>query len=99
MKPLTDDQIEAIKAMAKDRLGDFIGSHVKLTQKGRNWVGLCPFHNERTPSFTVTPHKAVYKCFGCGKSGRDAITFIKDLRGLSFIDACRYIANHYNILL
>lgn len=99
MPRLTDDQIANIKQLASERMAEFIGAHVILQRKGRNSIGLCPFHNERTPSFTVTQEKGVYKCFGCGKSGRSAITFIMDFQRLEYIDALRYIANHFNVIL
>ena len=63
---------------------------VELKQRGRNFVGLCPFHPEKTPSFTVNPAKKLFKCFGCGEAG-DVIGFIQKLRGLSFKDACTYL--------
>ena len=53
---------------------DIVGEFVKLKKRGTNYIGNCPFHNEKTPSFTVSPTKEIYKCFGCGKSGR-AIDF------------------------
>lgn len=59
-------------------------------------MACCPFHNEKTPSFTVTPAKGIYKCFGCGKAG-DAIQFVMDMEGLSFIESMKYLAKKYNI--
>ncbi len=67
-------------------LVDLIGEIVDLRKKGSNYSGLCPFHNEKTPSFMVSPEKGIYKCFGCGKSG-NSITFMTDYHGLSFPEA------------
>lgn len=63
---------------------------VEIKQCGRNFVGLCPFHPEKTPSFTVNPAKKLFKCFGCGEAG-GVIGLIQKLRGLSFKDACTYL--------
>jgi len=75
---------------------DIVGSYVKLKKRGANYLGLCPFHNERTPSFTVSPAKEIYKCFGCGKSG-NAIGFLMDLEKYSYVEALRWLANKYNV--
>ncbi len=77
---------------------DIIGSYVKLKKRGANYLGLCPFHNEKTPSFTVSPVKEIYKCFGCGKSG-NTIGFLMDHDKLSYAEALRFLANKYNIEL
>lgn len=75
---------------------DIVGSYVKLKKRGANYLGLCPFHNERTPSFTVSPAKEIYKCFGCGKSG-NAIGFLMDLEKYSYVEALKWLANKYNV--
>ncbi|HVG14078.1 MAG TPA: DNA primase, partial [Chitinophagaceae bacterium] len=75
---------------------DIVGSFVKLKKRGANYLGLCPFHNERTPSFTVSPAKEIFKCFGCGKSG-NSISFIMEHEKLSYAEALRWLANKYNI--
>ncbi len=75
---------------------DVVGDKVKLTKAGSNFNGLCPFHNEKTPSFMVSPAKNIFKCFGCGKSG-DSVQFIMEHDKLNFPDALRYLANKYNI--
>lgn len=75
---------------------DIIGEYVKLKKRGSNYIGNCPFHNEKTPSFTVSPSKELYKCFGCGKSG-NAITFLMDHDKLSFVEALKWLANKYHI--
>lgn len=69
---------------------------IELHRRGRSWVGLCPFHRERTPSFTVAPDKRMFHCFGCGAGG-DGIAFIARLRGLSSLEAARLICRHFGL--
>jgi DNA primase len=78
------------------RVEDVIGDFITLKKRGANLLGLCPFHGEKSPSFTVSPAKGIYKCFGCGKSGT-AVNFIMDLESLSYPEALRYLANKYGI--
>jgi len=75
---------------------DVIGSFVKLKKRGANYLGLCPFHNEKTPSFTVSPSKEIYKCFGCGKSG-NTISFVMEHEKYSYVEALKWLANRYGI--
>lgn len=75
---------------------DVVGAYVKLKKRGANYLGLCPFHNEKSPSFTVSPTKEIYKCFGCGKSG-NSIGFLMELEKYSYVEALRWLANKYNI--
>ncbi len=75
---------------------DVVSEFVKLKKRGANYLGLCPFHNEKTPSFTVSPAKEIYKCFGCGKSG-NTITFLMEHEKYSYAEALRWLANRYNI--
>lgn len=75
---------------------DVIGGFVKLKKRGSNYLGLCPFHNERTPSFTVSPAKELYKCFGCGKSG-NTISFLMEHEKYSYADTLRWLAQKYNV--
>lgn len=75
---------------------DIIGEYVKLKKRGSNYIGNCPFHSEKTPSFTVSPSKELYKCFGCGKSG-NAITFLMEHDKLSFVETLKWLANRYHI--
>ncbi len=75
---------------------DIVGTYVKLKKRGANYLGLCPFHNEKSPSFTVSPTKEIYKCFGCGKSG-NSISFLMDVEKYSYVEALRWLANKYNI--
>ena len=75
---------------------DVIGGFVKLKKRGTNHIGLCPFHNEKTPSFTVSPSKEIYKCFGCGRSG-NAISFVMEHEKYSYVDTLKWLANKYGI--
>ncbi|HMT73781.1 MAG TPA: DNA primase [Chitinophagaceae bacterium] len=75
---------------------DVIGGFVKLKRRGSNYLGLCPFHNEKTPSFTVSPAKELYKCFGCGRSG-NAISFIMEHEKYSYVDTLKWLASRYGI--
>ena len=78
------------------KVEDIIEDFIKLTRRGVNYIGLCPFHNEKTPSFTVSPAKNIYKCFGCGEGG-NAVNFIMNLEQMTYPEALRYLANKYNI--
>ena len=73
-----------------------VSRHVDLTKRGRNFFGLCPFHNEKTPSFNVSSNKQFYHCFGCGASG-DAIKFLTEHDHLTFIEALSKLAQAANI--
>jgi len=75
---------------------EIVGGFVKLKKRGINYLGLCPFHNEKTPSFTVSPTKEIYKCFGCGRSG-NSISFLMDHEKYSYVEALRWLANKYNV--
>ncbi|MDP4262051.1 MAG: DNA primase [Bacteroidota bacterium] len=75
---------------------DVVGNFVKLKKRGTNYLGLCPFHNEKTPSFTVSPSKEIYKCFGCGRSG-NTISFIMEHEKYSYVEALKWLANKYGI--
>lgn len=76
----------------RNELADVVSSYVQLVKKGSNLFGLCPFHNEKTPSFSVSPSKQIYHCFGCGKGG-GVINFIMEIENLSFPDAVRFLAD------
>ena len=91
---ITPQTIEQIKNRID--IIDVIGEYVKLKKRGSNYLGLCPFHNEKTPSFTVSPAKELYKCFGCGKSG-NTITFLMEHDKMSYVEALKFLANRYNI--
>ncbi|MBP8823704.1 MAG: DNA primase [Flavobacteriales bacterium] len=80
------------------RIEEVLGDFVQLKRKGPRYLGLCPFHNEKTPSFNVSPQLGIYKCFGCGESG-DAISFLQKQEHLSFTEAVRWLAKRYQIEL
>ena len=88
------ETIDRVFAAAK--IEEVVGDYVTLKRRGANMLGLCPFHNEKTPSFTVSPAKGIYKCFGCGKSGH-AVGFIMDIEQCGFADAVKQIAKKYHI--
>jgi DNA primase len=75
---------------------EIIGGFVKLKKRGVNYLGLCPFHNEKSPSFTVSPVKEIYKCFGCGRSG-NTISFLMEHEKYSYAEALRWLAARYNV--
>ncbi|MDP1844130.1 MAG: DNA primase [Sediminibacterium sp.] len=75
---------------------DVVGEFVKLKKRGTNYLGLCPFHGEKSPSFTVSPAKEIYKCFGCGKSG-NTITFLMEHEKYSYVESLKWLAERYNI--
>ena len=78
------------------RIDEVISDFVSLKRRGANFVACCPFHNEKTPSFYVSPSKGIYKCFGCGKAG-SAVGFVMDHEHCSYVEALRYLARRYNI--
>lgn len=82
--------------MQAARIEEVVGDFVALKKRGVNMLGNCPFHNEKTPSFTVSPNKGIYKCFGCGKAG-NSVGFIMEHEKLNFSDALKYLAKKYNI--
>jgi DNA primase len=91
ISPTTIQQI-----LSKIDIVDVVGGFVKLKKRGTNLIGNCPFHNEKTPSFTVSPSKEIYKCFGCGKSG-NTISFIMEHEKYSYVDALKWLANRYGV--
>ena len=78
------------------RIEEVVGEFVSLKKRGANLIGLCPFHNEKTPSFVVSPSKGIFKCFGCGKAG-NSVHFIMEHEHYSFSDALKFLAAKYNI--
>ncbi|MEZ4269992.1 MAG: DNA primase [Myxococcota bacterium] len=91
---LSTDKIEAIRQRAD--IVQVIGSAVVLKKKGQRWVGLCPFHNEKTPSFSVTADKNLYYCFGC-HAGGDVFSFVMRHGGIDFQEAARTLATHFGV--
>lgn len=78
------------------RIEDVVGDYVSLKKRGANLIGLCPFHDEKTGSFTVSPSKGIFKCFGCSKAGH-AVGFIMEIEQCSYVDALRQLARKYHI--
>lgn len=90
------DQATIDRILATANIVDVISDFVTLRRAGVNFKGLCPFHNEKTPSFVVSPAKGLFKCFGCGKGG-NVVHFIMDHEQMSYWDALRWLANKYHI--
>jgi len=91
---ITQETIQAVQNSAQ--IEEVVADFLSLKKKGQNLWACCPFHQEKTPSFSVSPTKGFYKCFGCGAAG-DAITFIREIEGISFVEAVKYLANKYGI--
>ncbi len=91
IKPETIDKI-----FDAARIDEVVGDFVNLKKRGVNMLGLCPFHNEKTPSFTVSPAKGIFKCFGCGKGG-NAVNFVMEHEHFSYPEALKYLADKYGI--
>ena len=84
------------RILAAVPIEDLVGDYVRLTKRGSNYIGLCPFHSEKTPSFNVSPSRGIYKCFGCGKGG-NAVSFLMEIEQLNFIDAIKRLAKRAGI--
>lgn len=93
---ISEEILERIKN--ENDIVDIISETVRLKRSGRNFMGLCPFHNEKSPSFSVSQDKQIYKCFGCGEAG-NVISFVMKNRNMSFLDAVKYLASRANIAL
>jgi DNA primase len=91
---LSQDTISQIQSRIE--IEEVVSDFVSLKRKGQNLWACCPFHHEKSPSFSVSPAKGIYKCFGCGKAG-DALQFVMDVEGLSYMEALRYMAKKYGI--
>ncbi|MBP5225679.1 MAG: DNA primase [Lachnospiraceae bacterium] len=92
----SDELIEEVRS--RNPIVDVIGSYVHLQKKGGNYFGLCPFHNEKTPSFSVSATRQMYHCFGCGVGG-NVITFVMDYENYSFVEAMEFLADRAGIEL
>jgi DNA primase len=90
------DTVEVIIETA--RIEEVVGDFVSLKRRGSGLIGLCPFHNERTPSFNVSPARGIFKCFGCGKGG-NAVNFVMEHEHYTYPEALRYLAKKYNIAI
>ncbi|MFS0780882.1 DNA primase [Bacillus sp. 1P06AnD] len=93
---LSEEQLNSIKSSVD--IVDVINDYVQLKKQGRNYFGLCPFHGENTPSFSVSPDKQIFHCFGCGAGG-NVFTFLMDIEGYSFVEAAKDLAERGNIPL
>jgi len=91
-----DDKIEEVRSRAD--IVEIVGAHVRLRRAGRNFVGLCPFHNEKTPSFSVNAERGFFHCFGCGAGG-SVFNFIMRVEGLTFPEAVRSLARKYGVTI
>ncbi len=88
--------VDRIIDVAQTQITDVISDFVHLKKRGINFIGHCPFHNEKTPSFIVSPHKGIFKCFGCGKGG-NAVNFLMEIEQVSFVDAIRSLGKKFSI--
>lgn len=91
---IPEEKISEIRSSAD--ILDIVSERVNLRRAGKNWTGLCPFHSEKTPSFTVSPDKQIYYCFGCGAGG-NVISFLMKIDGLSFVESLKALAHRYGI--
>ena len=91
-----DDLVEEIRL--RSDVVDIIGSYVHLKKSGANYVGLCPFHNEKTGSFTVSPIRQTFKCFGCGVGG-NVITFLMKYENMTFQETIKFLADRAGVKL
>lgn len=95
-KGYTEDQIQQV--LDNNDIIDVVSQYVPLKKSGNHYMGRCPFHNEKTPSFSVSAEKQLYHCFGCGAGG-DMITFVRNIENLSFVESVKYLADRANITL
>lgn len=93
---ISDDKKEEVRAAAD--IVEVVSDYVKLKKSGSGFVGLCPYHDEKTPSFNVTPRLGIFKCFGCGESG-DVFKFVMDQEGVGFTEAVRQLAERYGVFI
>jgi DNA primase len=94
--PIPDEKVEEVRAAAD--IVDVAGDYVQLKRSGSRFMGLCPFHNEDTPSFSVDPEKNLYYCFGC-QNGGDVFKFVQEIEGVGFLEGVRILADRYSIPL
>ncbi len=93
---ISDEKKEEVRAAAD--IVEVVSDYVKLKRSGSGYVGLCPYHDEKTPSFNVTPRLEIFKCFGCGESG-DVFKFVMDQEGVGFTEAIRQLAERYGVFI
>jgi DNA primase len=94
MARIKDESLEAVRAAAN--IVDLVETRTRLRKVGARYTGLCPFHDEKTPSFSVSPDRGTYHCFGCGVGG-DAISFVRETEGLDFVGAIEWLANRFHV--
>ncbi len=90
------DRVTVDKILDATNIVDVVSDFVSLKKRGSSYLGLCPFHNERTPSFSVSPSRGIFKCFSCGKAGT-AVSFLMDLESMNYTEALKWLARKYNI--
>src|SRR5215213_7944919 len=93
---IVDEDLERLRSTVS--IVDVVQGYVAMRKVGRNWVGLCPFHAERSPSFNVREETGRYKCFGCGAAG-DAFTFVQEMEHVDFVNAVEQLASKAGITL
>ena len=91
---ITDEEIEKVRKSAN--IVDIISSYIPLTQKGKNYFGVCPFHEDHSPSMSVSEEKQIYKCFSCGAAG-NVFTFVSDYENVKFLEAVKIVADKCGI--
>lgn len=96
MARYSDEIIDEVRQ--NNDIVDIISQYVHLKRSGRNYFGLCPFHNEKSPSFSVSPEKQIFHCFGCGVGG-NVFTFLTKIEGINFVEAIQMLADRANIQL
>lgn len=96
MSIIPDTAVQEVRDLSD--IVDVVGDYVRLKKRGVNFVGLCPFHTEKTPSFNVNPSLGIFKCFGCGEGG-DVFSFVSQVEGLSFPEAVRLLADRVGVVL
>src|SRR6185369_5700959 len=93
---IKDTSVEMVKATTD--IVTLVEAYTRLRKSGSRYVGLCPFHQEKTPSFGVTPDRGTFKCFGCGEGG-DAITFVEKKENVDFVGAIEWLADRFGVQL
>src|SRR5690554_3533872 len=88
--------VERIVEQAQSQITEIVSDYVNLKRRGVNYIGKCPFHNEKTPSFIVSPSKGIFKCFGCGKGG-NAVNFLMEHEQISFVEAIKILGKKFHI--
>ena len=90
------DRLTVDRILESARIEEVVGDFVSLKRRGANFVACCPFHQEKTPSFSVSPSKGIFKCFGCGKAG-SVVTFVMEHEQMNYVEALKYLGHKYGI--